>query len=127
MGSNPTRGTIQTHEVRLADTEKSRAMKKRCLRCGTTENITRDHVVSRFILRTVLKRWQYEDFCQKASKNLNKQPLCGPCNQEKGPKAIDYRGPEMAQSLQGFLLIEYGVLVDIEVSDGEDSYILGQA
>lgn len=46
---------------------------------------------------------------------MNKQPLCGPCNQEKGPKAIDYRGQEMAQALRELLLNEYGVDVEIEV------------
>lgn len=113
-GSNPVLGTTNPEEVVTAQEERD-IMGKRCLRCGTNEGITRDHVISRFILRTVLSRAQYEDFCQKTSKNLNKQPLCGPCNQEKGPKAIDYRGQDMATMLQGYLLIEYGVLVDIEV------------
>lgn len=48
-----------------------------CVRCGSTDGITKDHVVS--IL----------DGGSNSIENL--QPLCGRCNALKGSKSIDYR------------------------------------
>ena len=49
----------------------------RCLACGTTENITIDHVVP-----TSLGGTNTAD---------NVQPLCGTCNTSKGDRIIDFR------------------------------------
>lgn len=49
----------------------------RCLRCGTTENITADHVVP-------LSKGGADSI-------ENIQPLCKSCNCSKGTKIIDYR------------------------------------
>lgn len=89
--------------------------KKVCLRCGTDKDITRDHVVARFVLRTSLDEDQYAAFSRISGKRLNKQPLCRTCNQEKGHQNIDYRGLETAQKLMDILSEEFGVDIDIEV------------
>ena len=58
----------------------------RCLRCGSTENITRDHVVPLF----------------HGGRNSveNIQPLCGPCNSWKHTRTIDFRADTPKSSAQ---------------------------
>lgn len=89
--------------------------KRRCLACGAAENLTKDHVVARFILRTTLTREQYEDFSRIAGKKWNSQKLCGECNSRKGYGVVDYRGPETANYLMELLRDRYGVSIEIEV------------
>lgn len=48
----------------------------KCVKCGSTENLTLDHVIPRVLGG---KDWL---------KNL--QTLCKPCNQAKGPKIAQY-------------------------------------
>lgn len=88
---------------------------KRCLRCGTKENITRDHVCSRVLLRTHLNRDSYQRFSAEA-RDVNIQPLCRNCNNEKGGDAVDYRGIEDRVALL-LLLDKWGL--DIEVKSGK--------
>lgn len=60
------------------DDEKWQAMKSLgCLRCGSHEDITQDHVVP----------------LSRSGRNhiSNIQPLCRPCNSSKGASVIDYR------------------------------------
>lgn len=61
-----------------------------CLRCGVDENITRDHVVPKSVLRLLLDLDEYQRFSAQA-RYVNIQPLCSGCNNLKGWKAIDYR------------------------------------
>lgn len=88
---------------------------KRCLKCGTSKNITRDHVVSRVLLKRNLDRDQYARF-SAAARDINIQPLCRECNNEKGGAAIDYRTTEERVSL--LLLLDKWNL-DIEVKSGQ--------
>jgi hypothetical protein len=80
---------------------------RRCLRCKSTDSITRDHVVPRVQLKLALGKEQYEKFCSQVRK-LNIMDLCGPCNNEKGDKAIDLRD-EDTQLLLRIALMEYGL------------------
>ena len=75
---------------------------RRCLVCGTDEGITRDHVVPRVVLRMVLGREEYFDFCQTVRK-ANIQPLCGPCNGYKSSRVVDLRGYSGHSRLLDFL------------------------
>lgn len=61
----------------------------KCLRCGTQENLTKDHIVP----------------VASGGNNYitNLQPLCRSCNSWKGPKTIDFRdhsSPEIAKILR---------------------------
>lgn len=88
---------------------------KRCLRCGTGENITRDHVCSRVLLKCHLTRDQYARFSAEA-RDINIQPLCRQCNNAKGGDAVDYRGIDERVTLL-LLLDRWGL--DIEVKPGK--------
>ena len=88
---------------------------KRCLRCGATEQLTNDHVIPRFVLRTELSREQYAEFNRIAGKRLNSQPLCQPCNNDKGYEVIDYRGHEFAQALEELVYNLFGVELHVHV------------
>lgn len=88
---------------------------RRCLRCGTTKNITRDHVVSRVLLRRVLTRDDYQRFSTE-SRDVNIQPLCRQCNNEKGGGAVDYR--DMEDYVRLLLLLDRWNL-DIPVEVGK--------
>lgn len=88
---------------------------KRCLKCGTTKNITRDHVCSRVLLKRHLTRDNYQRFSAEA-RDVNIQPLCRNCNNEKGGDAIDYRGIDDRVALL-LLLDRWGL--DIEVKPGQ--------
>lgn len=49
----------------------------KCLRCGTTDNVTKDHI---------------QPISRGGSNDINNlQPLCGPCNSWKHTKTIDFR------------------------------------
>lgn len=52
---------------------------RRCLKCGSTENLTIDHIISVFTDRSLI------------AKRSNMQPLCDTDNKSKGIKTIDYR------------------------------------
>jgi 5-methylcytosine-specific restriction endonuclease McrA len=54
----------------LAMTEHYKATGAACVRCGSTENIQADHIVSRA--------------AGGSSDPSNYQPMCGPCNNKKG-------------------------------------------
>ena len=54
-----------------------------CLRCGTTEDLTIDHIVPR------------SQGGSNQSDNL--QVLCEPCNAAKGARFYDYRGGNRSQ------------------------------
>lgn len=56
-----------------------------CLRCGSAESISMDHVVP-------LSLGGSHEVC-------NVQPLCMPCNRMKGTKTTDYRGPQLHAQL----------------------------
>lgn len=60
-----------------------------CLKCGSSESITRDHVIplSRGGLHTV----------------TNLQPLCVSCNSQKGSEDGDYRTPGQIRTLQAWV------------------------
>jgi 5-methylcytosine-specific restriction endonuclease McrA len=80
---------------------------RKCLRCGTQENITKDHVVSRVALRLALGSEDYSRFCAKVRK-LNVQDACGPCNNEKGDRSIDLRTDSRPERLRE-ALIDFGL------------------
>ena len=52
----------------------------RCVKCGASEPLHKDHIIPVYQLGSSDAIW-------------NIQPLCGPCNQAKGPDRTDYRGP----------------------------------
>lgn len=87
---------------------------KVCLACGSDENITRDHVASRVMLKQHLDRDEYQQFSVE-SRDINIQPLCRDCNNEKGGDSIDYRGIE---DRIGLLLLLDKWNLDIEVKAG---------
>lgn len=88
---------------------------RKCLRCGA-EPTTRDHVVPRLVLRILLGREQYARFCSEVRK-VNLQPLCGPCNNDKGHhQIVDYRSREEHEQLL-FYMDKYGILDDIEFEE----------
>lgn len=86
---------------------------RRCLKCGTHKNITRDHVVSRVLLRRVLTLDTYQKFSTE-SRDVNIQPLCRRCNNEKGGTAVDYRDMEDHVKLL-MLLDRWNLDIDVEV------------
>lgn len=87
--------------------------RRRCLRCGSDSNITRDHVVSRMLLKQAMggSLDKYQAWSTEA-RDKNIQPLCRDCNGEKGGEAVDYRTMEEHITLLN-LLDKYGL--DIEV------------
>lgn len=88
---------------------------RKCLKCGADEGITRDHVVPRVLLRQAMDLDTYQRFSHE-SRDVNIQPLCGPCNGEKADRAIDYRPIE--EHVKLLLLLERWGL-DIEVQVGK--------
>lgn len=86
-----------------------------CLKCGSDNQITRDHVVPRVVLRQAMDLDTYQRFSHE-SRDVNIQPLCGPCNGEKADKAIDYR--PIQEHVNLLLLLERWGL-DIEVQVGK--------
>lgn len=93
---------------------------KRCLKCGTTNDLTRDHVVPRAVLKCILTRDQYDEFTSNTSRiALNFQVLCTTCNQDKGTDIIDYRETFITAILREHLLIQHGVNIEIPNANGE--------
>lgn len=90
-------------------------MSRRCLWCGDTENITRDHVVSRVTLRLALGQEEYQRFCAKVRK-INIQDLCGLDNNAKGDKSSDLRDDLRADLLREYL-VEFGLDPDDILED----------
>lgn len=90
---------------------------QRCLVCYTKENITRDHVVPRVVLRMVMEREEYFDFCQNVRK-ANIQPLCGPCNGYKSSRVADLRNATERERLLGFM-DDYGIIDRVDFEDPE--------
>lgn len=88
---------------------------RRCLKCGTNKNITRDHVVSRVLLRRVMDLDTYQLFSTE-SRDVNIQPLCRKCNNDKGGGAVDYR--DMEDHVKLLLLLDRWNL-DIPVEVGK--------
>lgn len=90
----------------------SEGAKRQCLRCGTTEDLTRDHVIPKAVLKRILTRDEYEHFSQKTGRpGLNIQVLCAECNQDKGCTTIDYREPTITDRLRSWLEEHYGVIL----------------
>ena len=58
----------------------------RCLRCGSLEKMSKDHIVPKSLLG--------------GDHILNLQPLCLPCNISKHAKIIDYRPEYMNMSCE---------------------------
>lgn len=85
-----------------------------CLRCGA-EGVTKDHVVPRLVLRIMLGREDYADFCSEVRK-VNIQPLCGPCNNWKATRVIDFRPPEQHEQLCHYLA-KYGIMDKVEFEE----------
>ncbi len=67
-----------------------------CVKCGTTENLTEDHIVPRW-LWTRLSLFGLGHH-SKADKT-NKQTMCFPCNKKKNSK-IDFSHPLVRQKIQ---------------------------
>lgn len=89
----------------------------RCLRCGTEDNLTLDHIVAKQVLRNLLSPKMYAKF--NAQANLadycNLQTLCARCNQRKQCDVVDYRDDDSLYATLNSLLIEtFGVYVSIE-------------
>lgn len=76
---------------------------RKCLWCGATDGITRDHVVSRMTLKLALGRDEYARFCSLVRK-INIQDTCGPCNNYKGDRSADLRQDERAVMLRMYLM-----------------------
>lgn len=74
-----------------------------CLRCGTREDITRDHVVP----KSVMNRLGLH------SPKWNFQPLCSPCNGDKAAQIIDYRPNHEHERLVKWLA-KHGVELEFE-------------
>lgn len=91
---------------------------KRCVACGTTDNLTRDHVVPRLVLRMLLERETYAHFCSKVRK-VNIQPMCGECNNLKATRVIDLRGEEEHYRLLAFL-IDYDIIGKVVFEDPDE-------
>jgi 5-methylcytosine-specific restriction endonuclease McrA len=80
-----------------------------CLRCGSRDNITIDHVVP----------------LARGGANLisNLQPLCKPCNSGKGAKTVDYRSVEnkayaaFLQSIEAALSEDSNKTSDVDSTD----------
>lgn len=85
-----------------------------CLSCGD-EGVTKDHVVPRLVLRIILGREDYADFCSTVRK-INIQPLCGKCNNAKATRVIDFRPKEQHEELL-FYLEEFGIIDQIEFEE----------
>lgn len=93
-------------------------MKERvCVACGRPGDLTRDHVVPRLILRIMLGREQYAKFCSEVRK-VNIQPMCGPDNNKKATRVIDFRPREQHEQLL-FYLDKHGILDDVEFENPE--------
>jgi 5-methylcytosine-specific restriction endonuclease McrA len=63
-----------------------------CLACGSRGGMTRDHIVP-------LSRGGSNNF-------TNLQPLCEPCNKEKGSEATDYRDSYLHTELLAAIRLE---------------------
>lgn len=94
-------------------------MDRRCVNCGTKDNLTRDHVVSRLHLRLLLGP-RYAAFCADVRK-VNLQPMCGFCNNEKSDRSLDMR-PAVRQIDLRNKLREYGIDHLVEWSRPSDVF-----
>lgn len=72
-----------------------------CLACGTRENITRDHVVPKSVMKALGLHSTRDNF----------QPLCSPCNGDKANTIVDYRPAAAHEKLVAYLA-EHGVTLD---------------
>lgn len=88
---------------------------RRCVVCGEEGNITKDHVVPRLVLRIMLGREKYADFCSVVRK-INIQPMCGPDNNIKATRVADLRTPEEHAQLCEYLDL-FGILDSLEFED----------
>lgn len=88
---------------------------RKCVVCGEQGDITKDHVVPRLVLRIMLGREAYANFCSEVRK-VNIQPMCGPDNNLKATRIADLRSPEEHAQLCVYL-DKYGILDDIEFED----------
>lgn len=95
-------------------------MARRCLWCGTQDDLTRDHVVSRLQLRLALGREEYQKFCATVRK-LNIMTLCSTCNNDKSDRSCDLRDAETHIRLRQALR-EYGIDGVIEWSKPSDIF-----
>lgn len=86
-----------------------------CLSCGIQEGLTKDHVVPRLVLRILLGREDYADFCSEVRK-VNVQPLCGRCNNQKATRIIDFRTQEEHEQLC-FYLEKYEIADQVEFEE----------
>lgn len=82
----------------------------KCVKCGSTENIQCDHVISRSDLGLGF-RWLDP---------TNLQILCAKCNSDKGKISVDYRTKEQFQSLT--LILKENTSKDIDWTGYEDYF-----
>jgi 5-methylcytosine-specific restriction endonuclease McrA len=55
---------------------------KNCLQCGSTDNLTTDHIIPKWFIKN--KEFRLFIGLKKGLGKKNKQTLCGDCNQKKG-------------------------------------------
>lgn len=79
---------------------------KTCLVCGS-DDVTRDHVVSRLALRMSLSQEDYKKFCETA-RSANIQSLCKKHNNIKGNMSCDLRKDFRSDMLKKYL-VEFGL------------------
>lgn len=99
---------------------------KQCERCGSTEDLSKDHVIARFVIKTARNKHGYpvtkeqqQEFHRITGKRLNTQPLCRKCNGDKGYACIDYRGWETAQQLMNAVadILQTDIEIIVEVNN----------
>ena len=72
-------------------------------------------MVPRLVLRMLLDREVYADFCSTVRK-INVQPLCGYCNNFKATRVIDLRDDDIHQVLISYL-DKYGIAESVVFED----------
>jgi 5-methylcytosine-specific restriction endonuclease McrA len=90
---------------------------RRCLWCGSPDQLTRDHVVARVQLKLALGQDRYHRYCATTRK-LNIMTLCTTCNNDKGDRNCDLRDADTQQRLIQTLR-DYGIDDVIEWSEPE--------
>lgn len=75
-------------------------------------------MVPRLVLRMLLDRETYADFCSTVRK-INVQPQCGWCNNYKATRVVDLRDKEMHDKLLASLE-RFGILDEVVFEDPEE-------
>lgn len=99
---------------------------ERCLRCGSPNELTIDHIVPRSRLNNnITDERRLSRFHARSVRRAlcNFQTLCGPCNRLKsnGP-AVDYRDSVSLRSKLLHLMSEFGIYE--EVIEGTPLYMM---